>query len=178
MDTWSAMLAGFAVALTVANVGYLFVGCLMGTIVGVLPGIGPAAGIALLLPLTFGMEPTSALIMLSGIYYGAMYGGSTTAILINTPGESSSVMTAIDGYQMARQGKAGAALAVAGISSFVAGTIGVLLLSLLATPLSSVALEFRAAGILHADVVRPQRRHRAHGIVLRERALSRSSSAS
>src|SRR5690606_24235086 len=99
---------------------YLVIGCLLGTLIGVLPGIGPSAGIALLLPITFGMDPTTALIMLAGMYYGAMYGGSTTAILINTPGESSAVMTALDGYQMAKQGRAGSALAIAWIGSFIA----------------------------------------------------------
>jgi putative tricarboxylic transport membrane protein len=114
-------------------------------VIGVLPGIGPAAAIALLLPITYGIEPTSSLIMLCGIYYGAMYGGSTTSILINTPGESSSVMTALDGYAMARSGRAGAALAISAIASFVAGTISVMLLSLLAVPLAGFALRFGPA---------------------------------
>jgi putative tricarboxylic transport membrane protein len=117
----------------------------MGTVIGVLPGIGPAAGIALLIPVTFGMNPTSALIMMAGIYYGAMYGGSTTSILINTPGESSSVMTCIDGFQMAKKGRAGAALAVSAIASFIAGSMGVVLLSLMAVPLASFALKFGPA---------------------------------
>src|SRR5690606_35601469 len=112
---------GFSVALTPANLAFTFLGCLLGTVVGVLPGLGPAAGIGLLLPITFNMDPTSALIMMAGMYYGAMYGGSTTSILINTPGEAGSVMTALDGYQMARNGRAGAALAVAAIGSFIAG---------------------------------------------------------
>jgi putative tricarboxylic transport membrane protein len=142
MEGLSHIVSGFAVVLQGANLFYLFIGCLAGTLIGVLPGIGPAAGIGLLLPITFGMDPTSALIMLAGMYYGAMYGGSTTAILINTPGEASSVMTALDGYQMAKQGRAGTALAIAGVSSFIAGSIGVLLLSVLATPLSNFALRF------------------------------------
>jgi putative tricarboxylic transport membrane protein len=124
---------------------YLFLGCVLGTVIGVLPGIGPSAGIALLLPLTAGMEPTTALIMLAGIYYGAMYGGSTTAILINTPGESGSVMTTLDGYQMAKNGRAGAALAISAIASFVAGTLGIVLLTFLAVPLSEFALFFGPA---------------------------------
>jgi putative tricarboxylic transport membrane protein len=145
MDAFGHLLTGFAVATTPINLGYVFLGCLLGTVIGVLPGIGPAAAIALLLPITYGIEPTSALIMLCGIYYGAMYGGSTTSILINTPGESSSVMTALDGYAMARQGRAGAALAIAAIASFIAGTISVLLLSLLAVPLAGFALRFGPA---------------------------------
>ena len=118
---------------------------LLGTAVGVLPGLGPVATIAMLLPLTFGLPPVSALIMLAGIYYGAQYGGSTTAILINLPGESSSVVTAIDGYQMAKQGRAGQALATAALGSFFAGTVATLILALAAPPLAKVALEFGPA---------------------------------
>jgi putative tricarboxylic transport membrane protein len=140
MDQFQYMLDGFAVALQPINLWYVFLGCLMGTVVGVLPGLGPTAGIALLIPVTFGMDPASAIIMLAGIYYGAQYGGSTTSILINTPGEASSVMTTLDGFQMAKKGRAGAALAVAAIASFIAGTIGILLLSILAVPLSRFAL--------------------------------------
>ena len=116
---------GFAVALTPINILWCFVGCLLGTIVGIMPGLGPAATIALLLPLTFKMDPAGGIIMLAGIYYGAKYGGSTTSILLNIPGESSSVVTCLDGYQMARNGRAGAALGIAAIASFVAGTVGV-----------------------------------------------------
>lgn len=145
MEHFSSFFGGFAVALEPVNLGYAFLGCLLGTIVGVLPGLGPASGMALLIPLTFGMEPTSAIIMLAGLYYGAQYGGSTTAILINTPGEASSVMTTLDGYQMAKNGRAGAALAVAAIGSFIAGTLSVILLSLLALPLSRFALEIGPA---------------------------------
>ncbi|MCC6198452.1 MAG: tripartite tricarboxylate transporter permease [Burkholderiales bacterium] len=145
MDTLQHILAGFSVALQPINLWYTFIGCLMGTVIGVLPGIGPAAGIALLIPVTFGMNPTSALIMMAGIYYGAMYGGSTTSILINTPGEASSVMTALDGYQMAKKGRAGAALAVAAIGSFIAGTISVVLLSVFALPMAALALKFGPA---------------------------------
>ncbi len=130
------------VALTPVNLLYVFLGTFVGTVIGVLPGIGPSATISLLIPLTFGMNPTSALIMLAGIYYGAQYGGSTTSILVNVPGEASSVMTCIDGYQMARKGRAGAALAIAAIGSFIAGTLGVIGLTLLALPLASFALKF------------------------------------
>lgn len=140
MGQFDYFVQGFAVALDPMNILYAFLGCLMGTVVGVLPGLGPAAGVALLLPITFTMDPTAAMIMLAGIYYGAQYGGSTTSILINTPGESSSIMTALDGYQMARNGRAGAALAVAAVGSFIAGTISVILLALLAVPLSHFAL--------------------------------------
>jgi putative tricarboxylic transport membrane protein len=136
---------GFATALSPVNVLYCFVGVLLGTLVGVLPGIGPTATIALLLPITFNFEPVTALIMLAGIYYGAQYGGSTTAILINLPGESASAVTAIDGYQMARQGRAGPALATAAVGSFFAGTVATLILALFAPPLADIALEFGSA---------------------------------
>lgn len=145
MGQFEHFLSGFAVALDPWNLWYAFLGCLMGTIVGVLPGLGPAAGMALLIPATFGMEPTAAIIMLAGLYYGSQYGGSTTSILINTPGEASSIMTAIDGYQMAKKGRAGAALAAAAIASFIAGTISVTLLALLAIPLSQFALRIGPA---------------------------------
>ena len=145
MDVLQHVLHGFAVALEPVNLLYVFIGCFLGTVIGVLPGVGPSAGIALLLPLAAGMNPTTALIMIAGIYYGAMYGGSTTAILINTPGESGSVMTTLDGYQMARNGRAGAALAISAIGSFIAGTLGIVLLTFLAVPLSEVALLFGPA---------------------------------
>jgi len=145
MEVFDHILNGFIVASSPTNLLYVAIGVFMGTIIGVLPGIGPSAGIALLIPLTFGMDPTAALIMLSGIYYGAMYGGSTTSILINTPGEASSVMTAIDGYQMARKGRAGAALAISALGSFIAGTFGIILLSVLAIPLTGLALKFGPA---------------------------------
>src|SRR6187200_2984193 len=127
---------GFSVALTLQNLMYCFIGCFLGTLIGVLPGIGPVATIAMLLPITFNLPPTPALIMLAGIYYGAAYGGSTTAILVNLPGETSSVVTMIDGYQMARRGRAGVALATAALSSFFAGC---------AAPLAGVAYQFGAA---------------------------------
>jgi putative tricarboxylic transport membrane protein len=133
---------GFSVALSPANLVWCFVGVFLGTIVGVLPGLGPPATIALLLPLTFKMDPTTAMIMMAGIYYGAKYGGSTTSILLNVPGESSSVVTCLDGYQLARQGRAGPALGIAAISSFVAGTFGVVGLMFLAPPVAKFALRF------------------------------------
>ena len=145
METLTHILNGFVVATQPINLWYTFLGVFMGTIIGVLPGIGPSAGIALLIPITYGMNPTSALIMMAGIYYGAKYGGSTTAILIRTPGEAASVMTSIDGYEMAKKGRAGAALAVSAIGSFIAGTLGVIGLTLFAVPLTSMALKFGPA---------------------------------
>ncbi|MFG1215430.1 tripartite tricarboxylate transporter permease [Xanthobacter flavus] len=142
MDLLDNLALGFSVALSLQNLFYCFVGALLGTLIGVLPGLGPVATIAMLLPLTFGLPPVSALIMLAGIYYGAQYGGSTTAILINLPGESSSVVTAIDGHQMARKGRAGAALATAALGSFFAGSVATLLLALFAPPLANLALQF------------------------------------
>jgi putative tricarboxylic transport membrane protein len=137
---------GFATATTLWNLGFCLIGVLLGTLIGVLPGIGATATIAMLLPITFKLgDPVASLIMLAGIYYGAQYGGSTTAILINMPGESSSAVTAIDGYQMARRGRAGAALATAALGSFFAGTVATLLVALFAPPLTSIALEFGAA---------------------------------
>ncbi len=145
MDLLANLALGFAIALEPVNLLYCFLGVLLGTLIGVLPGIGPTATIAMLLPITFTLSPATSLIMLAGIYYGAQYGGSTTAILINLPGESSSAVTAIDGYQMARQGRAGPALATAALASFFAGTVATVLLALFAPPLSRVALEFGPA---------------------------------
>jgi putative tricarboxylic transport membrane protein len=142
MELFDNLALGFSVAFTLQNLIYAFVGCLLGTLIGVLPGIGPLATIAMLLPVTYGLEPVAALIMLAGIYYGAQYGGSTTAILVNLPGESSSVVTVIDGYQMARKGRAGPALAAAGLGSFFAGCVGTLVLAAFAPPLTEVALSF------------------------------------
>jgi len=133
---------GFAVALQPINLMWCFVGCFLGTIVGILPGLGPAATIALLLPLTYGMDPTGGIIMLSGIYFGAKYGGSTTSILLNIPGEASSVVTCLDGHQMARNGRAGAALGIAAIASFIAGTFGIVALTVMAPPIAAFALRF------------------------------------
>ncbi|MBS3911841.1 MAG: tripartite tricarboxylate transporter permease [Hydrogenophaga sp.] len=145
MDLINNLALGFGVAFTLQNLVYAFIGCLLGTLIGVLPGIGPLATIAMLLPATYGLPPVAALIMLAGIYYGAQYGGSTTAILVNLPGESSSVVTVIDGYQMARKGRAGPALAAAGLGSFFAGCVGTLILAGFAAPLTELALEFGPA---------------------------------
>src|ERR671913_332193 len=141
-DLVSNLQLGFGVALTLQNLGLAFLGCLVGTLIGVLPGVGPIATIAMLLPITFGLDPTGALIMLAGIYYGAQYGGSTTAILVNIPGEATSVVTALDGHQMARQGRAGVALGIAAIGSFFAGTVATLVIAALGAPLTSLALVF------------------------------------
>ena len=142
MEILGSLGQGFAVAFQPLNLFWCFVGVFLGTVVGVMPGLGPAATIAMLLPLTFKMPPTSAVIMLAGIYYGAKYGGSTTAILLNVPGESASVVTCLDGYQMAKKGRAGAALGIAAIASFIAGSVGVLALMLVAPPLAKFALAF------------------------------------
>ena len=142
MDILTGLWNGFAVALAPINLWWCFVGVFLGTVVGIMPGLGPPATIAMLLPLTFQMAPASAMIMLAGIYYGAKYGGSTTSILLNVPGESASVVTCLDGYQMARKGRAGAALGIAAIASFIAGTVGVLGLMLVAPPLAKFALSF------------------------------------
>jgi putative tricarboxylic transport membrane protein len=163
---------GFGVALSIQNLLYCLLGALLGTLIGVLPGIGPVATIAMLLPVTFTLNPTSALIMLAGIYYGAQYGGSTTAILVNIPGESSSVVTCLDGYQMARQGRAGPALGIAAIGSFFAGCVSTLVIALFAPPLAEVALKFGPAeyfslmvlGLVAATVL-------AHGSLLKAIAM-------
>jgi putative tricarboxylic transport membrane protein len=141
-DLFSNLGLGFSVALSLQNIMSAFIGCLVGTLIGVLPGVGPIATIAMLLPITFSLDPTGALIMLAGIYYGAQYGGSTTAILVNIPGEATSVVTALDGHQMARQGRAGVALGVAAIGSFFAGTVATLVIAALGKPLTGLALLF------------------------------------
>ncbi|MBU0784705.1 MAG: tripartite tricarboxylate transporter permease [Gammaproteobacteria bacterium] len=153
MELLSNLSLGLETALTLNNLFFCLVGVFLGTAIGVLPGLGPTATIAMLLPITFGLPPVSSLIMLSGIYYGAQYGGSTTAILVNLPGESSSVVTALDGYQMAKQGRAGKALATAAIGSFFAGTVATLLLALFAPPLADIALQFGAAEYFSLMVV-------------------------
>lgn len=140
--SWEYLLQGFARALSLGNLFYALLGCLIGTLIGVLPGIGPTSGIAILLPLTLVLPPDSALIMMAAIYYGAMYGGSTTAIVVNIPGEAASVPTAIDGYELAKQGRAGPALGISAISSWVAGTLGLVGLTFFAPALASVALAF------------------------------------
>jgi TctA family transporter len=145
MDLLSNLSLGFETAFTLQNLAYCFIGCVLGTLIGVLPGLGPIATIAMLLPATYALPPIAALIMLAGIYYGAQYGGSTTAILINIPGESSSVVTAIDGYQMARNGRAGVALFTAGMGSFFAGCVATLVLAAFAAPLSELAFKFGPA---------------------------------
>ncbi|MBB3018109.1 TctA family transporter [Microvirga lupini] len=142
MDLLSNLSVGFTTVFTPDNLAYAFLGCLLGTLIGVLPGLGPLATIAMLLPMTYNLAPDSALIMLAGIYYGAQYGGSTTAIIVNLPGESSSIMTAVDGHQMARRGRAGVALATAAIGSFFAGCVATLAIAALAKPLAEVALQF------------------------------------
>jgi TctA family transporter len=153
MEFIDHLLLGFATALSLQNLLYAFLGCALGTLIGVLPGLGPLATISMLLPFTFGLDPTAALIMLAGIYYGAAYGGSTTAILVNLPGETSSVVTVIDGYQMARQGRAGVAIATAAIGSFAAGCIGTLVLAAFAVPLSTIAFRFGGAEYFSLMVV-------------------------
>ena len=145
MELLDNLSLGFATAFTLQNLLYCFIGCLLGTMIGVLPGLGPIATIAMLLPATYALPPIAALIMLAGIYYGAQYGGSTTAILVNIPGESSSVVTAIDGYQMARRGRAGVALFTAGFGSFFAGCVATLVLAAFAAPLAEVAFKFGPA---------------------------------
>jgi putative tricarboxylic transport membrane protein len=144
-DLLNNLSLGFSVALSLQNLGLAFLGCLVGTLIGVLPGVGPIATIAMLLPITFGFDPIGALIMLAGIYYGAQYGGSTTAILVNIPGEATSVVTTLDGHQMARQGRAGVALGIAAIGSFFAGTVATIVIAALGAPLTRLALIFGPA---------------------------------
>src|ERR687898_3498939 len=142
MEIINNLATGFAVALTPINLLYCFLGSFIGTAIGVLPGLGPPATIALLLPVTYGIPATSAVILLAGIFYGAMYGGSTTSILLNIPGEAASVVTCLDGYQLARQGRAGAALGMAAMGSFIAGTVGVIAMTLFAPALAAIAIRF------------------------------------
>src|ERR1700687_1661575 len=172
MELLSNLSLGFGIALTLNNIFYCFIGCVLCTLIGVLPGIGPIATIAMLLPATFVLPPVSALIMLAGIYYGAQYGGSTTSILVNLPGEVSSVVTCLDGYQMARQGKAGKALGIAAIGSFFAGSVATLLIAGFAPPLAELALKVGPAdyfslmvlGLIAAVVL-------AHGSVIKAIAM-------
>ncbi len=144
-EIFDNLFLGFSVALGLKNLGLCLLGCLIGTLIGVLPGVGPVATISMLLPITFGIDPVGALIMLAGIYYGAQYGGSTTAILVNIPGEATSVVTALDGHQMARRGRAGVALGTAAIGSFVAGSVATLIIAALAVPMARMALLFKPA---------------------------------
>src|SRR6266496_2364741 len=172
MDLLNHLSVGFGVALTAVNLMYAFIGVLLGTLIGVLPGIGPVATIAMLLPTTYALQPVSALIMLAGIYYGAQYGGSTTSILLNMPGETSSAVTCLDGYQMARKGQAGAALSIAALGSFFAGSVSTVMVATVAIPLSELALKFGPAeyfslmvlGLIGAVVL-------AHGSVLKAIAM-------
>ena len=145
MELFDNLALGFSVAFTFQNLFYALLGCLLGTLIGVLPGIGPVATIAMLLPITFHLPPTASLIMLAGIYYGASYGGSTTSILVNLPGESASVVTCLDGYQMARNGRAGAALSISAVGSFFAGTVGTAIIVMFAEPLTRMAQKFGPA---------------------------------
>ena len=172
MSLFSNLALGFGVALTPINLLYCLIGVFLGTLIGVLPGIGPVATIAMLLPVTFSLSPITALIMLAGIYYGAQYGGSTTAILVNLPGESSSVVTCLDGYQMARQGRAGVALTTAAVGSFFAGCVSTVIVAMFAPPLAEVALKFGPSeyfslmvlGLVSAVVL-------AHGSVIKAIAM-------
>ncbi len=172
MEFLSHLGLGFSVALSPLNLLYALIGCLLGTLIGVLPGIGPVATIAMLLPITYGLPPVAALIMLAGIYYGAQYGGSTTSILVNLPGEAASAVTCIDGHQMARKGRAGAALCIAAVGSFFAGCVGTLLLASFALPMTELALKFGPAeyfslmvlGMIGAVVL-------AHGSLLKAIAM-------
>jgi TctA family transporter len=143
-DLLTNLATGFSAAATLKNLGFAFLGCLLGTLIGVLPGIGPIPTIAMLLPITFGLDPLSSLVMLAGIYYGAQYGGSTTSILVNIPGEAASIVTCIDGHQMAKQGRAGAALGVAALGSFFAGTVGTVFIAGFGPPLAAVARQFNS----------------------------------
>jgi putative tricarboxylic transport membrane protein len=142
MDVLHYLYMGFGLVFEPMNFLACFIGVLVGTLVGVLPGVGPVAAISLILPATFNITPVQSLVMLAGVYYGAMYGGSTTSILVNVPGEAASVVTCLDGYQMALQGRAGPALGIAAFGSFIAGTVGIVGLMLLAPPLAEVALKF------------------------------------
>jgi TctA family transporter len=144
VDLFANLATGFAAAASLQNIGFALIGCLLGTLIGVLPGIGPIPTIAMLLPITFGLDPLSSLVMLAGIYYGAQYGGSTTSILVNMPGEAASIVTCIDGHQMARQGRAGTALAVAALGSFFAGCVGTVFVAAFGPPLAALAQQFNS----------------------------------
>ena len=142
MDAVGSLIARFSVILTPENLYFCYLGSVIGTLVGVLPGLGPLAAMALLLPVTFTLTPVGGMVMLASIFYGAMYGGSTTSVLLNIPGEAASVVTCIDGHQMARQGRAGAALGIAALGSFIAGTVGVIIMTFFAPAIAAVAIRF------------------------------------
>src|SRR5687768_17425709 len=142
MDLFEHLSLGFSIALAPLNLLFVALGVIIGTLIGALPGIGPVAGLSILIPLAFGMDPTGAMILMCGVYYGCMYGGTITSVLMNVPGESSSIMTCLDGNQMAKQGRAGPALTIAAIASFIAGTFSVVMLTLLAPPVAQAALSF------------------------------------
>ena len=161
MDLLNNLALGLSVAVSFQNLTYALLGCMLGTLIGVLPGIGPVATIAMLLPITFHLPPTASLIMLAGIYYGASYGGSTTSILVNLPGESASVVTCLDGYQMARNGRAGAALSISAVGSFFAGTVGTHHHRAVRRTADAHGAEVRPGRLLLADGARPRRRRRA-----------------
>src|ERR1044071_142187 len=173
MDVFGGLLYGLGVTLVPANLFACFVGVFVGTLIGVLPGIGPVATMSLLLPATYAMSPTASIILMAGVYYGAMYGGSTTSILVNIPGEAASVVTCMDGYQMARQGRAGPALGIAAIGSFIAGTICTLIIALFGPPIAEMALKFGAPeyfslmlmGLVTAAVL-------AHGDMIKSLAMT------
>ena len=151
MDTFHLLMGGFATVLQPANLLFALLGCVLGTMVGVLPGVGPSAATAILIPVTMAMNPTAAIIMLAAIYYGAMYGGTITSVLLNVPGEAASVVTCLDGYEMAKRGRAGPALAIAAIGSFIGGSVATIGLVLVAMPLTRFALSFGPARVLRPD---------------------------
>ena len=155
MDIFNQILFGFHVALTPENLLYCAIGALLGTLVGVLPGLGPVATMSILMPITLKISPVSAIIMFAGIYYGAQYGGSTTSILVNVPGEATSVVTCIDGYKMALQGRAGPALGIAAIGSFIGGTISLIGVMFLAAPLAQFALQVWSSRIFRPHILSP-----------------------
>ena len=175
MDIFSNILMGFGVALSAQNLLFCLIGTIYGTLIGVLPGIGPVVGVAILIPITFGLNATTAIITMAGVYYGAMYGGSTTSILINVPGESASVVTCLDGYEMAKKGRAAPALGMAALASFIAGTLAVILLTFIAPAPGQCGPLLRTAGVfrsgLHGPYAGDQLGRRVHGEGIDERHL-------
>ena len=169
MDTFQHLMAGLAAALTLQNLTFALIGCFLGTLIGVLPGLGPAAGTAILIPLTFTLDATGALIMLSAIYYGAMYGGTITSVLINVPGEAASVVTCFDGHAMAKQGRGGTALGIAAIGSFIGGIVATIALIVVAPPLARLALSFGPPEFFALMLVGLRFDHRARRTVARDR---------